>query len=175
MAPEVGMALPPPIRLGLIQMARRFDEADVAYLVGGSAMLNLRGIEVPVGDIDLVVAASQRRSVECALRDYPMEIPPQRDPWRTDWLIRASVETVAGVARIDVMGGLALIIDGSLARFPLVADLQVDFHGIEIPLANLGHWYHLYRAYNPDKAALIRPHLDTATIEQAARALSIAQ
>jgi hypothetical protein len=71
------------------------------------------------------------------------------------------------------MGGLALTIDGRHIRFPVVVERQELVGGVEIPLASLAHWYHIYRVHNPDRAVLVRAHLDEATIERAARDLSI--
>lgn len=167
------MALSVNHRRALADVARIFGEADVQYQVGGSAMLALHGFDVAVGDIDVVVAGSARDRVDAALVDLVIEIPVRREPWRTDWLIRAQLQMPDGPVGLDVMGGLALVIDGSVARFPLVVERHVSIDGWEIPLAPLAHWYHLYRVHNPEKAALIRKRLDDAAVREAACALSI--
>ena len=167
------MALPAPIAFGLGEVSRRFDNAGVAYVVGGSTMLRLSGIDVTVGDIDVVVAGSDRAAVDVAIEGLIVEFPDRREPWRTEWLVRGTLETPAGSVALDVMGGLALIIDGKHIRFPLVVERRETVGGYEVPLACLAHWYHVYRVHNPDRAMLIRKHLDEATLERAARDLSI--
>ena len=167
------MSLPAHISDGLRDVARRFGDADVEYAVGGSVMLHLRGIDIAVGDIDVVVRAGARREVADALAGLRVEDPTSREPWRTDWFLRAWLETAGGEVALDVMGGLALMIEGSLVRFPHVVEMSVPGNGVDIPLAPLAHWYHIYQIHNPARAALIRPHLDDAAIARAAAELSI--
>jgi hypothetical protein len=167
------MTLPEHVRNGLGETARRFEEAGIAYQLGGSAMLRLSEFDVAVGDIDVVVAGADRDAVVEALEDLAIQEPPGAGLWRTDWLIRATLDVGTTTVGLDVMGGLALMIDGVLVRFPLTIERSVVVDGWEIPLAPLAHWYHIYRVHNPAKAAQIRERLDVATVRKAARELSI--
>ena len=167
------MTLPEHVRGGLGETARRFEEAGIAYQLGGSAMLRLSGFDIAVGDIDVVVAWADRDAVVEALEGLAIEEPPRAGPWRTDWLIRATLDTGTTTVGLDAMGGLALMIEGVLVRFPLTIERSVAVDRWDIPLAPLAHWYHIYRVHNPAKAAQIRQRLDLATVRKAARELSI--
>ena len=136
-------------------------------------MLRLRGIEVAVGDIDVVVEGAAGETVAGALADLQVENPAGHDPWRTDWFLRTRLHTAQGLVSVDVMGGLALMIEGKLVRFPLVVETWVPISGIEIPVASLAHWYHIYQTHNPSRALAIRTHLEDTAIARAAAELSI--
>ena len=157
----------------LTEVARRFEAGDVEYYVGGSLLLRLCGYDVPVGDIDVVVPADSRSRVRRALDGLDLEAPASSDPWRTSWLLRATVETGSGSIGLDVMGGLALVIDGEVARFPFAPGRRVDLGTHLVPLGDTAAWYHLYRVHNPARAALVAGRLSDAEIMDAARRLSI--
>ena len=162
-----------PLRDALTEVARRFAGAAIDYYLGGSLMLRLRGYEVAVGDIDVVVAADSHAQVVHALAGLPISEPLSREPWRTGWLLRSDIATVAGTVGLDVMGGLALLIDGELARFPVAATAHAEVGDFCVPLGDVAAWYHLYRAHNPTRAALVASKLSDDEIMAAAQRLSI--
>ena len=165
--------LPDPINTALAELAERFAAAGVGYCLGGSAMLRLYGIDVEVGDIDLVVAADSQPAVRQVFADRSIRKPDGADPWRTEWFLRTDWPVGTETVGIDILGGLALIIDGELARMPFVAATEVAVEGSMVPLAPLGHWYHAYRAYDPAKAALVAGQLSDDEIVAAADELAI--
>ncbi|MEA2000419.1 MAG: NifU family protein [Actinomycetota bacterium] len=165
--------LPEPIQAALIEIARKFDSERISYRIGGSAMLAMSGIDVPIGDIDLVVDATSREAVDRVLADRDVEEPDSSGPWRSDWFVRTSWPTDSGTVNIDVIGGLALVIDERVAIFPFGSGQRVDLGGVEISVGSLAHWYHLYRVHDPGKAALIAGRLSDKAIMGAATELGI--
>ena len=84
--------LPDNIGSALADIARRLDREGVSYCVGGSAMLASHGLEVSVGDIDLVVGESGRQEIE-ALFD-PHVVRDSLDPWRSEWFLSSNWSVV---------------------------------------------------------------------------------
>ena len=137
-----------PLRSGLLEITRRLQGAGIEFQVGGSLMLRLHGYDIEPGDIDLVVGTDLRGEVERVLHDLPIEEPPHREPWRTDWFLRVTLSMPGGDVGVDVMGGLALFVDGVLVRLPESPATSVAVEGTEIPLASRADWYHLSRVHN---------------------------
>jgi hypothetical protein len=157
----------------LVEVARRFAAADVDYCLGGSLMLRLCGYEVAVGDIDVYVSADVRRPVTQALRGLDVKEVQGSEPWRTRWLLRTELETGSGSVGLDVMGGLALVIDGEVTRFPATAQRHVEVGDQRVPLGDVAAWYHLYRVHHPARAAVVAGLLSDDEIMGAAQRLSI--
>jgi Fe-S cluster biogenesis protein NfuA len=174
MAAEVDM-LPTGIQTALLEVVSRFNQAGIVYEVGGSVMLRLAGLDVPVGDVDIVVGADSRADIVASISDRQLEEPTSRDPWRTAWFMRTGWPVDDVEVGVDIMGGLALVIDGELAQFPVGMGTTAIVGGITIPLGSLPHWYHLYRVHDPTKAALLAARLTDAEILAAAADLQISQ
>ena len=155
-------------------IAERFRTAAIDFQLGGSLMLALSGFEIAVGDVDVVVGEDAHDQVVAALAGIPVTAPPGKAQWGTGFLLRASWPVDRRGVGVDIMGGLALLIDGQMVSFPPIADRNVDLQGTSIPLAPLRHWYHLYRVHNPARASLIAGRLSDDEIMQGAAELSIA-
>ncbi len=161
--------LAPRIQSALVEIIGLFEAAGIDHYVGGSVMLALRGFDVAPVDIDFLVAGADRSLVETIFADTATE--PDRDPWRSSWLLRTSWDGNP----IDVMGDLALQIDGAEARFPLVADNHTRVRDVVVALGPLRHWYHLYRVHNPARAEMIATVLGDDEIVAGAAELGIAE
>lgn len=164
--------LPPTIQDTLLDIVARLDAADVEYGVGGSAMLALRGIDVSVGDLDLVVRGADRVAAE---RVFPVRTEREQTPrWRSDWSFRGEWYVDDTTVGVDVIGNLRMSIDGVVVEFPIVAEDSTTVAGVEVRLAPLRHWYHLYRMHKPERAALAAMLLSDEEIIAGARELGIA-
>ncbi len=163
--------LPEPIQSALTALALRLDDAGVSYQLGGSAMLRLDGFDVPVGDLDIVVEASARAAVESILTASTEGL--SAEPWRSAWFLRADWPVGEASVAVDVIGGLALVIDGRVVDFPFEVARLVELGDVKVPLAPLHHWYHLYRIHDPAKAALVARRLTDEEIMTGAAELGI--
>ncbi len=163
--------LPKPMSIALAEIADRLDSAGIAYCIGGSAMLALVGFDTSVGDIDVVVDPEARGDVERIFSDHYER--QSVEPWRSEWLLRARWTAGGETVGVDVIGGLGLIIDGSLAKFPVRHDTTASLDGIAVALAPLAHWYHLYRVHTPVKAEMIASRLTDDDLVCAAAELGI--
>jgi Fe-S cluster biogenesis protein NfuA len=74
---------------------------------------------------------------------------------------------------IDVIGDLRVGIDDAIAHFPVMVERWIPLGGVDIAVAPLRHWYHLYRMHRPERAALIATMLSDAEILAGAHELGI--
>ena len=163
--------LPEPIQSALVGIARRFEAAGIPYALGGSAMLRLAGFDVGVNDIDIVVDGSSQAAVVAMLPNYTE--PQSTDPWRSSWFLHTEWPLAHSTVGVDIIGQMALIIDGTEVVFPFDADTVVSVGGANVPLVPLRHWYHLYRVHDPAKAVLVAQRLGDEEIMTGATELGI--
>ncbi len=163
--------LPEPVRTALLEIVARLNAAQVEYYVGGSVMLAMSGLDVEIGDIDIVVDPRSRGAIEQIFADRAER--DSLDPWRSAWLLRAEWHGGSGRVGVDVIGGLSLQTRWGLARFPLSAGRNVEIDGVAVTIAPLSHWYHLYDVHTPQKAVQIRDMLGEEDIAEAATDLGI--
>jgi len=175
--------LTPRFRAALAGLARRLDRHGVPFVVGGSAMLACRGLNVSVADLDICTADDQLDGVLAALESFnPVVLEGAPPPWRSTWLVRTELPDRGGdVASgghhigVDIIGDLAIEVDGVVATFPLDTHLAeaVEVDGMSVPFDSMWRWYHLYRVHDPAKAAQIAAVAGPEVLETAAVELGL--
>lgn len=156
----------------LAAVADALQAADIEFVVGGSALLVLSGIDVPVGDIDLYTDHADPQEVVAALSGWKCRVRPGGpEPWASSWVLAADR---GGGVSLDMIGQLAVMIDGRMARFEVASSQLAVVSGRSIPLAPLAQWYHLYRIHNRSKADKIAAVVGPAERLAAAVELGIA-
>ena len=139
--------LPESHRSALIQLHRRLGAAGIDYQLGGSAMMVLRGIDVPVGDLDLIFPSESGEEVAAALEEWWEGFSTIDHPdFASDWYARISVSDIP----VDLVGGFAIKEMGTLA---FKSGGYADVAGTSIPLAPVDHWISIYERHDPAKAA----------------------
>jgi hypothetical protein len=136
----------------------------VPVLLGGSGLLWALGLDVPVGDIDLVARPQDRAAVE-ALPWWTYTTTEPTALMRSPWKAALDVEGEA----VDVVGGLAWADGERVVAMPFRA--EGEWEGV--PLAPAAHWLVLYERYKPDRAALLAPLVGPAAREDALRELGL--
>jgi hypothetical protein len=138
--------------------------APVPFLVGGSALAALHGADIAVGDIDLTTPAGSLEDLRRAAGDW----------WRgrrrggglphleSTWLVGLELEG----EKVDVMGGLAVIVGDVRWEMPLRFGGFAEVRGRPVPLGPLGPWVVLYSLYRPSTATALLPFLDRAEAER---------
>jgi hypothetical protein len=134
---------------------------DVPVLLGGSGLLHALGVEVTVGDIDLVARPQDRAAIE-ALPWWAETSTVPTELMRSDWKARLDVDGV----EVDVIGGLAWRAGERTVVMPFRA--EGEWQGVG--LAPAAHWLLLYERYKPDRARALAP-----LIPAAARADALAE
>ena len=128
-------------------VAERLRAAGVEFLLGGSGLLFALGIDVPVRDIDLMLRPEDRERFQDAAGDWLVGVTTSPGPVLTSaWKATLEVEgcEVEGLGGLGFAGGPAL---------PFRA--EGEWRGV--PLAAPEIWWAAYRAYKPDRAALLEP------------------
>jgi hypothetical protein len=76
---------------------------------------------------------------------------------------------------VDIIGDLAIEVDGEVATFPIDIDLAdiVEVDGVSVSFDSMWRWYHLYRVHNPVKAAQIAAVAGPEVLERAAITLGL--
>ena len=146
-------------------------------------MLACRGLDVSVADLDICTTNDRLDGVLAALESFnPVVRRGAPPPWRSTWLVRTELpdrrDDFASGGRlvgVDIIGDLAIEVDGGVATFPLDMDLAdlAEVDGVSVPFDSMWRWYHLYRVHNPAKAAQIAAVAGPQVLERAAIALGL--
>jgi hypothetical protein len=130
-------------------------------LLGGSGLLHALGLDVTVGDIDLVAREEDRAVVE-ALPWWRATTTEPTELMRSAWKATLDVDGV----EVDVIGGLAWLDGDRVVRMPFRA--EGEWEGVA--LAPAAHWLLLYERYKPERARQLAP-----LVGEAARAAALAE
>jgi hypothetical protein len=142
-----------PLEAALEAVALRLHEAGVPFLLGGSALLDALGLEVEVRDVDLMLRPEDRARFEAACAPWLVAVTTEPGPVLTSaWKATLDVDgvEVEGLGGLGVRGAAAAPFRGAGAR---------RYGAADVPLCDPGVWVDLYRAYKPDKAALLETWL----------------
>lgn len=164
--------LEPLVATELAAVAAALDNAEIGFLLGGSALLVLSGIDVPVRDLDIYTDHDDPKDVTAALAAWQCEVRAGGpEPWVSRWVVYA--DRGSGIS-IDLIGGLAVITDGGVARFAATSSKKAFVADRPIGLGPIAQWYHLYRVHNRAKADMIAATIGLEACGAVARELGIA-
>jgi hypothetical protein len=138
-----------PLEAALEAVAARLHAAGIPFLLGGSALLDALGLDVEVGDIDLMLRPADRAAFEAACGGWLVSVTTAPGEVLTsDWKATLDVDgvEVEGLGGLGVRGGPAAPFRGAGSRRYGTAD---------VPLCDPAVWLELYRVYKPEKAALL--------------------
>ena len=120
----------------------------VPVLLGGSGLLHALGLDVRVGDIDLVARAEDRAAVE-ALSWWRGTTTAPTELMRSAWKATLDVDGV----EVDVIGGLAWLEGDRVVQMQFRA--EGEWEGVA--LAPAAHWLLFYERYKPERALQLAP------------------
>ena len=128
-------------------VALRLGGAEIPFLLGGSALLRALGLDVPVRDLDLMLRAGDRARFEAAAGDWLVGVTTEPGTVLTSaWKATLDVDGV----EVEGLGGL-----GFAGGPELPFRSGGTWRGV--PLAAPEVWWAAYRAYKPERAALLEP------------------
>src|SRR5829696_5984961 len=145
-----------PLEAALEAVALRLHDARVPFLLGGSALLDALGLEVEVGDVDLMLRPEDRARFEGACARWLVAVTTEPGPVLTSaWKATLDVEgvEVEGLGGLGVAGGPAVPFRAGGSR--MYGQQPVELCAPEI-------WWALYRSYKPEKSRLLEPHVPAA-------------
>ena len=140
-----------PLEAALEAVALRLHEAGVPFLLGGSALLDALGLEVEVGDVDLMLRPEDRARFEAACAPWLASVTTEPgEVLSSDWKATLDVDGV----EVDGLGGLGFT-GGPAVPFRAAGTRR--YGAADVPLCDPAVWLDLYRAYKPEKALLLEP------------------
>ena len=140
-----------PLEAALEAVALRLTAAGVPFLLGGSALLDALGLDVEVRDVDLMLRPEDRAAFEAACGEWLVAVTTAPGEVLTSaWKATLDVDGV----EVEGLGGLGF--SGGPA-VPFRAAGSRRYGAAEVALCAPELWWALYRAYKPEKAALLEP------------------
>ena len=138
-----------PLEAALETVAARLHAAGIPFLLGGSALLDALGLDVEVGDIDLMLRPEDRAAFEGACAPWLVAVTTEPgEVLSSDWKATLDVDG----AEVEGLGGLG--VRGSPPA-PFRAAGSRRYGAVDVPLCDPAVWRDLYRVYKPDKAELL--------------------
>ncbi len=142
-----------PLEAALEAVALRLAENGVPFLLGGSALLDALGLDVEVDDVDLMLRPEDRAAFEAACEEWLRGVTTEPGAvLSSEWKATLDVDGV----EVEGLGGLGFA-GGPAAPFRAGGSRR---YGAALgPHCDPEVWLELYRAYKPEKAALLEAHL----------------
>ncbi|MFA6830641.1 MAG: hypothetical protein WCR67_08105 [Bacilli bacterium] len=141
----------------LKKIASNFNSSQIVYALGGSLMLNLRGVKVAYHDIDLMVTLSDSLKADKILQSLGTKSPKRNN---SDYTTKFFGEYVIDGVDVDLMAEVSK--DNPSFIFSLEEkdiDSYCDLEGIPLPLHSMTKWLELYKDINrKDKVELIEKY-----------------
>jgi hypothetical protein len=129
----------------LKRIAHALNDAHIAWALGSSAFLYLKGLVPTFHDLDLFIAHGQGPQAEALLASLGQEEPANYKPDRYGTKLFCEF-TVQGV-EVDLMEDFSIIREGQEYFFPLEAKNIVEYLAVEgepIPIESLASWQERY-------------------------------
>jgi hypothetical protein len=142
-----------PLEAALETVALRLNARGIPFLLGGSALLDALGLDVEVRDVDLMLRPEDRPAFTEACEPWLVSVTEEPGEVLTSaW--KATL-AVVGV-EVEGLGGLG-VRGGPAAPFRAAGSRR--YGAADVTLCDPAVWLDLYRAYKPDKAALLEAWL----------------
>ncbi len=143
----------------LLRIARLFNESNITWGIGGSALLDLQRIPVEVHDLDIMVRQVDFMRAYQILDNLGVEHPKQAHfKFRTQLFRTYEIET----CQVDLMSGMTILWHDQWHEFIFTKDhigqvLEVD--GVVLFLMKLDDWYQLYHWLDrPEKIRILEEY-----------------
>lgn len=143
----------------LLKIAQLYNESEITWGIGGSALLDLYQIPIEVHDLDIMVSQDDYMRAYQVLEDLGVEHPKEpHSKFRTQLFRTYEIET----CHVDLMSGMTVKWNDQWHEFIFTNDhigqlLEVD--GVELPLMKLEDWYQLYHwLERPEKIRILEEY-----------------
>ncbi|HCT63432.1 MAG TPA: hypothetical protein DIC19_04965 [Erysipelotrichaceae bacterium] len=150
-----------PLQTTLIHIAKCFNDKKITWGLGGSALLDLLGLNVMVNDLDIMIEASDFDLATEILNQVGEEKYKTFNPkFRTARFKTFQVDE----CDVDVMSGISVFnaskwFDYDFSIMKIASKIKMDM--IEIPLMSLEDWLQIYQALQRnEKVDLIERYMN---------------
>lgn len=128
----------------LSNIARKLNQRNLTWAIGGSLLLYFKGITNEFHDIDIMVAEEDVEVLKEIMLTFGQLLPPNpKVEYKTKHFLEFNVEGV----EIDVMAGFTIVNRENEYYFPLRAGSVNDYtevNGVLIPLQSIAEWRKYY-------------------------------
>jgi hypothetical protein len=126
----------------LFEVSQKFNDLPIIYGVGASTMLKLRGIDISVHDIDIMVKDDQYiLAYECLKTFCDEQIVEPSNLFKTLHFKRFNYKGID----IDLMSGMGIVHESGIFKYNFdVAEKCFDLENISIPICFMEDWFVFY-------------------------------
>lgn len=140
----------------LVILAKTFNKNNINWALGGSYLLYLKGYDVQVNDIDILVDEASHQRLLKAIKKYPYVYINSDERYKTEHFYALEINSVD----IDIMINFKVKTKHGLYEFPFnEANIQdsILIQEETIYLSSVEEWLNAYKAMNrTDKVELIQ-------------------
>lgn len=142
----------------MIVIANTLNENGFEWSLGASMMLKLRGIDVTVDDIDLIVKTDEIDRLEKVLRPFNPKKEHESSKYPTSHFYEFSINDID----VDIMIGFKVNTHEGVYTFNNACKVdKIDIDGTIVYLSSLEEWLKAYIAMNRiDKILAIQKYLE---------------
>lgn len=136
----------------ILPLIKQLEANNIAYSLGGSAMLSFLDLVQSVNDWDLMVDCPKSKFIEAITGYEWVEKESGDKPFASEYRIQI------GLLNVDVIGGFAFDVDGERLELPISPIPNVKWHGMHVSSPEV--WYVAYYMMERNqKADLILAYL----------------
>lgn len=129
-------------RLILCEVTQKLNEQAILYGIGASTMLKLRGIDISVHDIDIMVREDQFLLAYTCLMTFCVELEVEpSNIYKTKHFKRLSYNGID----IDLMSGISIVHDLGIFSFAFdKAEQWIKINNTSVPICFIEDWFIFY-------------------------------
>lgn len=126
----------------LFEVTQRFNELSIIYGIGASTMLKLRGIDISVHDIDIMIKEDQfMLAYYCLVSFCDEQVVEPSNLFKTQYFKRFTYKGI----EIDLMSGMGIVHESGIFNYEFdLSDKCIEFEKTLVPICYLEDWFVFY-------------------------------
>ncbi|MDP3442052.1 MAG: hypothetical protein Q8T08_04250 [Ignavibacteria bacterium] len=126
----------------LFEVSQKLNNLSIIYGVGASTMLKLRGIDISVHDIDIMVKDNQfMLAYNCLMTFCDEQIVEPSSLFKTTHFKRFSYKGID----IDLMSGISIVHESGIFKYSFdMAEKCLELEKILVPICFMEDWFVFY-------------------------------
>lgn len=126
----------------LLEVTQKFNELSIIYGVGASTMIKLRGIDISVHDIDIMVKEDQFiLAYDCLMTFCDEKLVEPSNLFKTSYFKRLNYKGID----IDLMSGMGIVHESGIFKYNFDrAEKCLELENTLIPICFMEDWFVFY-------------------------------
>jgi hypothetical protein len=126
----------------LFEVTQKLNALSIIYGVGASTMLKLRGIDISIHDIDIMVKEDQFiHAYECLMSFCDEQAVEPSNLFKTTYFKRFIYEGI----EIDLMSGMGIVHESGIFKYDFdKAEKCLEFENTLVPICFMEDWFVFY-------------------------------